>query len=93
MLFCIICTDRPFAEEVRLANREAHLSYWRKGKGLQFGGPFTSDDGEHMSGSFLVVEAEDRAAVTALAAEDPYAKAGLFQSVDIRAWKNLVKGE
>ena len=40
-----------------------------------------------MTGSLLVIEADDIAAARAFAAADPYAKAGLFASVDIRPWK------
>ena len=32
------------------------------------------------------VEAEDQAAAELIAAADPYALAGLFESVEIRAW-------
>ncbi len=28
MLFCLICTDKPNALDLRLANRDAHLKYW-----------------------------------------------------------------
>jgi uncharacterized protein YciI len=28
MLFCLICTDKPDALDLRLANRDAHLKYW-----------------------------------------------------------------
>jgi len=37
-----------------------------------------------VTGSFLVVEAES------FSANDPYAKAGLFDSVAINAWKKTV---
>lgn len=43
-----------------------------------------------MCGSLLIMEAESRAEVEAWAAADPYAKAGLFQSVEIRAWKRVI---
>jgi uncharacterized protein YciI len=35
----------------------------------------------------LVIEAEDLAAAQAFAAADPYAKAGLFERVDVRAFR------
>jgi hypothetical protein len=48
-----------------------------------------SDDGEAMLGSVLVIEAADRAAAEGFAAGDPYAKAGLFESVTIKAFKKV----
>ena len=38
------------------------------------------------NGSLVVIEAADAAAANALAAKDPYAMAGLFESVEIRPW-------
>jgi uncharacterized protein YciI len=40
-----------------------------------------------MTGSLIILEADDRATAETFAAADPYAMAGLFESVDIRAWK------
>jgi uncharacterized protein YciI len=41
-------------------------------------------------GSLLILEGETEADVAALLAEDPYAKAGLFASVDIKPWRQAV---
>jgi uncharacterized protein YciI len=43
-----------------------------------------------MCGSLLIIEADDIAAAQALAAEDPYSKAGLFSDVRIEAWKKVI---
>jgi uncharacterized protein len=52
--------------------------------------PFLGPDGKP-SGSLLILATDDLEAAKALAAEDPYAKAGLFASVDIRPWNWLIK--
>ena len=91
MYFVIYGTDKENALEIRLQNREAHLAYWAEAGCVRVGGPFTSDDGEAMIGSMLVVEVEDRSSVEDLVKNDPYTLAGLFESVDIRAWKWLLK--
>lgn len=88
MLFAVICVDKPGHLEVRLANRDVHVAYLKK-TGAVLAGPFLSDEGE-MNGSLVVVEAADRAAAEAWAAADPYAKADLFESVAIRAWKRVI---
>ena len=49
----------------------------------------TSEDGEAMIGSVLIIEAADRAEAEAFAAGDPYAKAGLFESVTIKPFKKV----
>jgi uncharacterized protein YciI len=39
-----------------------------------------------MRGSLLILDVPDRTAAEGWAAGDPYAKAGLFGRVEIRAW-------
>jgi len=88
MIFALICKDKPGALEVRQANRPAHLDYINglnaAGK-LKFAGPFLGDDGKPL-GSLVAVEVADRAVAEEIAANDPYAKAGLFDSVEIHGW-------
>ena len=88
MYFAFICIDKPDGLPIRKANRPEHLAYLQGlGDTLIFAGPFTAEDGETMTGSLVVVEAPSRAAAQAIAEADPFAKAGLFASVDIRPWK------
>lgn len=91
MLFCLTCLDKPDAAELRLANRDAHLKYWGEAGCVKLGGPFTSDDGARMEGSMLVIDVAGRADAEELVANDPYTRAGLFRSTDVRAWKWLLK--
>lgn len=90
MLFCLICTDKPDALDLRLANRDAHLKYWIEAGVVKIGGPFTNDDASVMNGSMLVIDVANRAAAETLVANDPYTRAGLFESTDVRAWKWLL---
>jgi uncharacterized protein len=86
MLFALICADKPNSLDLRVATRPAHVAFLDGlGTALKAGGPFTDDQG-NMNGSLIIIEAADRAAIEAIAAEDPYAKAGLFSSVEIRPW-------
>jgi uncharacterized protein YciI len=89
MNFALICRDRPGALEVRLANRAAHLAYAEASGAVVIGGPMLAEDGA-MIGSLVVIDAPDRAAAEAFAAADPYAKAGLFESVEIVGWKRVI---
>ena len=86
MLFVLVAIDKPNALALRMATREAHFDYARRSGNIRLGGPFLDDKGE-MAGSLIVFEADDLAAAQRWAAEDPYAKAGLFQRSEIRPWK------
>jgi uncharacterized protein YciI len=89
MLYAIICLDKPGALDIRKANREAHLAHIKGSNGaIVQAGPFLDANGD-MCGSLLIYDG-DEAGARAWAAADPYAATGLFQSVDIRAWKKVV---
>lgn len=89
-LFVITCLDKPDHLPVRLANRAAHLEYSRGWQDKMItGGPLLAGDGETMIGSHLVIDLPDEAAVRDWCANDPYAKAGLFESVTIRRFKQV----
>ena len=91
MFFCIFCTDKPGAASIRAENRPAHIEYLKSfGEKIIVGGATLTDDGEGMTGSLLVIDVADRAAAEAFAANDPFAKAGLFQSVEIRRWRKVI---
>ncbi len=91
MLYVINCKDKPGNLEVRLANRNRHLEYLAGIEDRVFAaGPTLADDGETMNGSVLIIDFPDRGAAQGFADADPYAKAGLFESVEVRAWKKVL---
>ncbi len=88
MLFAFICKDKSGHLQVRLDTRPAHVAFLtglNEAAALKFAGPLLDDDGKP-NGTLMVVEAADKAAAAAISAADPYAIAGLFESVEIRAW-------
>lgn len=90
MLYAIICNDKPGELQTRLDNREAHIAHIdASGGAIVQAGPFL-DAQDKMCGSLLIMDAEEISAVEAWAADDPYAKAGLFESVSIRPWKRVI---
>jgi hypothetical protein len=94
LLFVALCLDRPGQLELRLATRDAHLAFLaRHAAQVKLGGPFLDAAGEKPVGSMLIVEAADEAAAHALLADDPYAAAGLFASVELRPWRRVVGAE
>lgn len=91
MNFVLYCVDKAGHGHLRTENRPAHVDYLKSNLDrLMLAGPMTSDDGTTMLGSVLIIEAADRAAAEAFAAGDPYAKAGLFESVTIKAFKKVL---
>lgn len=87
----IVCRDKPDSAEIRQANRPAHLDFARAAPfPIAAAGPLLAQDGETMIGSLIVVQSGDLQAVRDWAAGDPYAKAGLFESVSITSFKHLL---
>ncbi len=86
-IFAIYCVDKPNSLELRMATREAHLAYVGSFRDqLRLGGPMLNENGD-MAGSIIMVEMETLAEAQALAAGDPYNQAGLFERVDITAFR------
>lgn len=88
MLFAVICADKPASLDLRMATRPPHVE-WLNGLNaagtLKIAGPFLDSDGKP-NGSMLLIKADDIEAAKAIAAEDPYAKAGLFANVEIKPY-------
>jgi uncharacterized protein YciI len=89
MRVTLICIDRPGALQTRIDNRPAHLAHIQSSGVVEMAGPFLDAEGA-MCGSLIVLDVPDMDAARAWAAADPYAKAGLFESVDIREWKKVI---
>lgn len=89
MRYALMTTDKPGALQTRMDNREAHLAYIADTGVVEMAGPVLDDDG-NMCGSLIVLEVADMAAAQDWAANDPYAKAGLFSDVRIQAWKKVI---
>lgn len=84
--FLIYRLDRPGdGLDVRLANREAHLAWADTVPEIRTGGPVF--DGDRMAGSLLIVETDDPARAHAIHEDDPYTRADLWASIDIRPFR------
>ncbi len=85
--FAIVASDKPGALDLRTALRPEHLAYLTAhAHMLKVAGPFLDADGQ-MDGSLLIVEADSIEEVQAFAADEPFAKGGLFESLVIRPWR------
>ncbi|TMV10771.1 YciI family protein [Arenibacterium halophilum] len=89
MLIALIAKDKTGALQLRKDNRAAHLAYVESTGVVHMAGPLLDDAGE-MCGSLVVLDVADMDAAQAWADGDPYAKAGLFDSVELSAWKKVI---
>lgn len=88
MLFALFCLDHPDKSDLRLAIRAQHIDYIDASGGMvKIAGPLLSDDGETMIGTLLVLDVANRAEAEAWIRSDPYNQAGLFKSIETRAWR------
>ncbi len=91
MQFVMICEDKADSEALRMSTREAHLAYIGEHIAMiKLAGPMLSEDGEHMIGSVFILEADSKAAVETLTANDPYTHAGLFGKVTIKPFRQSI---
>jgi len=89
MLIALIAKDKPNHLEVNTANRPAHVEYLKLGDQVSQAGPLLSQDG-HMIGSLIILDVADIQSARDWVEHDPYAKARLFQSVDLIPWNKVI---
>ncbi len=90
MYFMVLGTDRPGVLDKRTQLRPVHREYLRHHNHpvkVVLGGPTLDglNDGD-MNGTLLVIDAQDREAVNAYLADEPYCANDLFASLEIRPW-------
>jgi len=91
MQFVIICHDKPASGALRVATRPAHRAYIETVQSkLVHAGAMSNAAGE-TCGSVIVVEAADRSEAERISANDPYSKAGLFESTAIRSYRVAIQ--
>lgn len=84
MRYVIHAFDKADGLPIREANRDDHVKYVNsQDVDLLLAGPLMNQAFDKPIGTLLVIDAENRDAAEAYAANDPYNVAGLFQRVDI----------
>lgn len=92
MLYVMICQDKPNSSVLRQSVRPKHLEYLGSQE-VRFAGPMLSDDQSEMIGSIVFIVAESLADAKAIADNDPYNLAGLFETVTVRPFKRAIPAE
>ncbi len=90
MLFALVAFDQPGHVAQRMELRPDHLKFLESlGSSLKLAGPYQNEAGE-LVGSIVIIEAASLADARAAFARDPYAQAGLFDTVSIKPWKAAI---
>lgn len=89
MLFALLCHDKDDGLELRKQTRPEHLEFLAR-QDVRFAGPMLSDDQSKPIGSIVVIECDDLEQAQAIAAADPYNQAGLFGSVNVHPFKQVI---
>ena len=91
MLFIATCIDKPNGVETRKEARPAHLAFLNGlGGRVKIGGAILGPDHQTPLGTMIIFEGESEDDILALLANDPYAQAGLFESVSVKPWRPAV---
>ncbi|HZH53559.1 MAG TPA: YciI family protein [Microvirga sp.] len=89
MYWLMICRHKSGMTDLREQHREAHRQHVATGGGglakVLIGSALTGDDAETPLGNFGILEAPSREAAHAFAQNDPFALAGLVESIEITA--------
>ena len=98
MLYAIVATDVANSLEARMATRPAHLERLQQLKAegrIVLAGPNPAIDSNDpgaagFSGSLIVAEFESLNAAQAWADADPYVAAGVYASVSVKPFKQVL---
>ena len=92
MPYVIITRDKPDHLHLRNEVRGVHLDYLvaNQDRLLAAGGTI-EDDGSGGDGGVIIVDTDDRQEAEDFIANDPFTKAGLFESVTVRRWRKALK--
>ena len=89
-MYALLCFDRPDSAPMRDMHRAAHLEFLQKNaKKIVFGGPLKNVPDGASTGALMVVDCASRKEAEDFIAADPFHKAGVYESVAVRAFKKV----
>jgi len=89
MYFAVVCWDRPNVGELREKTRHTHLQYLKENADkMHLGGPFENADGG-IVGTLFIIDVADEAEARAFVENEPFHKAGVFESSRLRRWRQM----
>ena len=89
-MYAIICYDRQDSAALRDQHRAEHQKFLgENSKKIIFGGPLKDAADGPSNGALLVVDCKTREEAEALIGADPFKRGGVYQSVTVRAFKQV----
>ena len=89
-MYAILCLDRPDSGSLRDAHRAAHLAFLEKHSSqIVFGGPLKNSPEGASTGALIVVNCATRKEAEAFISADPFHRNGVYESVAVRAFKQV----
>ena len=89
-MYAIVCFDRPGSASLRDANRAAHVAFLQEhSETIVFGGPLKNTADGPSTCAIIVVSCATRADAEAFIKGDPFLRSGVYESVAVRAFKQV----
>jgi len=89
-MYALICFDRPDSTALRDQHRAAHQKFLgENSKKILFGGPLKDTPDGPSTGALIVVDCATRKEAEAFIAADPFHRGGVYESVAVRAFKQV----
>jgi len=89
-MYAIVCFDRPDSAILRDAHRAAHQEFLKASvEKIVFGGPLRNNPDGASTGALIVVNCATRKEAEAFIAADPFYRNGVYESVAVRAFKQV----
>jgi uncharacterized protein YciI len=89
-MYAIVCFDRPDSAALRDEHRAAHQDFLKKHSSrVVFGGPLKNTPDGASTGALIVVNCATREEAEALIGADPFYRGGVYESVAVRAFKQV----
>jgi uncharacterized protein YciI len=89
-MYAIVCFDRPDSSALRDAHRAAHQEFLQQqSEKVVFGGPLKNTPEGASTGALIVVSCASRKEAEAFIAGDPFYRNGVYESVAVRAFKQV----
>ena len=89
-MYAIVCFDRPDSAALRDRHRAAHQDFLKtNSSSIVFGGPLKDTPEGPSTGALIVVNCATREEAEALIGADPFYRGGVYESVAVRAFKQV----
>ena len=89
-MYAVICFDRPDSAALRDAHRAAHVAFLdANATRIVYGGPLKSAADGPSTGALIVLDCATRAEAETVIGADPFYRGGVYESVSVRAFKQV----